>query len=276
MPIRLRVVGVGLLLILGSLVIVAPRAAADWCSNSSMSYAPNSGPAGKSVTFTFSFQNGADATLQVSDFSVTYSWAGISDFGPSVVPPYGSASGSSARVLPSSSGTVSITATVTGQASTDYYPISCFFGPMTVTVVAAPLIVSAVANATRGIAPLDVAFVGNVSGGTGPYTFAWVFGDGNTSAAMIAVHTYDRPGTFNATFTVTDAAGAHGSAAVQVVVEAPVSRSGSPGAPGGPNLPASWVIGSGLAAVAAAVGIVLLYRRSRRKKPPAEQGKSVP
>ncbi len=53
----------------------------------------------------------------------------------------------------------------------------------------------------------DVTFVPAISGGTPPYTYAWDFGDGNTSEEASPTHTYTEAGTFTAQLVVTDADG---------------------------------------------------------------------
>jgi len=51
-----------------------------------------------------------------------------------------------------------------------------------------------------------INFTGFASGGIVPYTWAWAFGDGNTSIVQNPTHTYGAPGVYNVTLTVTDAA----------------------------------------------------------------------
>ena len=51
-----------------------------------------------------------------------------------------------------------------------------------------------------------VQFAGSASGGTEPYTWAWDFGDGNTSTLEDPTHAYAEPGIYDVTLTVTDAA----------------------------------------------------------------------
>jgi len=76
----------------------------------------------------------------------------------------------------------------------------------TVSVRALPLLTCAATRApASGVAPLDVSFTGSGSGGVGPYTFAWAFGDGESSAAQNPSHGYTNAGTFSAVLTVTDA-----------------------------------------------------------------------
>ena len=66
---------------------------------------------------------------------------------------------------------------------------------------------SAAATPTEGGAPLPVQFTGTATDPDGgALTYEWDFGDGSTKATTKdAAHTYAQPGTYTATFTVTDA-----------------------------------------------------------------------
>jgi len=74
-----------------------------------------------------------------------------------------------------------------------------------------------------GDVPLNVAFDGSASydsDGT-VASYAWNFGDGNVGTGAICGHTYNQAGTFTATLTVTDNAGAQGAATVKITVTDP-------------------------------------------------------
>ena len=219
MPRKIRVVVICLLMALSGLLVIAPKVAADWCTQSFMSYSPTSGYAGQSVLFSLMFENGADATIQVSDFSASYSWGGFSDFGVRVVGPYESITGTDSLSLPPRAGQETITATVSGRASTDPYSISCTFGPMPFTVASAPpLFVSFSASTSVGDAPLDVTFLSAITGGTPPYSYSWSFGDENGSDAPNLTHVYTRAGNFLANLAVTDSLGTRNSASKTIIV----------------------------------------------------------
>jgi hypothetical protein len=53
-----------------------------------------------------------------------------------------------------------------------------------------------------------IQFTGFATGGVEPYTWAWEFGDGDTSDVQNPTHAYDTAGTYTATLTVTDATSA--------------------------------------------------------------------
>ncbi len=62
------------------------------------------------------------------------------------------------------------------------------------------------ANVTKGTVPLTVKFTDN-STGTGPITYAWDFGDGNTSTEQNPTHTYTTQRTYTVKLTITNIAG---------------------------------------------------------------------
>ena len=80
-----------------------------------------------------------------------------------------------------------------------------------VTVNAAPSApVAAFTNATprSGTVPLSVTFT-DQSTGTLPLTYAWNFGDGNTSTSENPSHTYTAVGSYSVNLTVTNSVGSN-------------------------------------------------------------------
>ncbi|HUP51616.1 MAG TPA: PKD domain-containing protein, partial [Longimicrobiales bacterium] len=78
----------------------------------------------------------------------------------------------------------------------------------------------ATADPTSGFVPLTVSFTGSGSSDPdGPIaSYSWTFGDGGTSDEADPEYTYAETGTYTATLTVTDEAGAQASASVDVTV----------------------------------------------------------
>jgi PKD repeat protein len=102
-------------------------------------------------------------------------------------------------------------------------------------------------------------------GGTPPYSYAWSFGDGNTSGAAAPQHTYGTAGTYLIHLVVTDAAGAkaNASATVQVPASTPTENATAPPALSGAE------VGAVLALCALVLATVLvLWIRRRRSGPP--------
>ena len=87
-------------------------------------------------------------------------------------------------------------------------------------VVNQPPLAVASASPISGIAPLSVAFDGRQSSdpdGT-VASYAWTFGDGASSAGATTTHTYQSPGTYQATLTVTDDLGSRASSSLSIQV----------------------------------------------------------
>jgi len=77
------------------------------------------------------------------------------------------------------------------------------------------------ASVTSGAAPLAVSFVTNATDVDGQVVgYSWNFGDGQTSTAASPSHTYQTVGSFTASVTVTDNAGATATASVVITVKA--------------------------------------------------------
>ncbi len=65
-----------------------------------------------------------------------------------------------------------------------------------------------------------VTFSSAIAGGQTPYAVSWKFGDGGSATTANASHAYTTPGTYTATFTVTDAYGQTVSHSLQVNISA--------------------------------------------------------
>jgi len=101
---------------------------------------------------------------------------------------------------------------------------------VTITVNPPPTATASAAK-TAGDAPLAVSFTGAASSGTAPYGYAWTFGDGGTSASQSPSHTYTTAGTYQATLTVTDAAGRNASATTASITVSPALTATSSASP---------------------------------------------
>jgi PKD repeat protein len=67
--------------------------------------------------------------------------------------------------------------------------------------------------------PATYRFEADGHGGTPPYTYQWDFGDGQEANVQNTRHTYENPGTYTATLTVTDATGQTVSDSTEVIVQ---------------------------------------------------------
>jgi parallel beta-helix repeat protein len=81
-----------------------------------------------------------------------------------------------------------------------------------------------VASPTSGEAPLTVSFNGTATGGSPPYSYRWTSSDGNSTTQQNPTHTFNQPGTYNITLTVTDSSDNQDSASVSIQVSAPASQ----------------------------------------------------
>ncbi|TMI22432.1 PKD domain-containing protein, partial [Candidatus Bathyarchaeota archaeon] len=76
----------------------------------------------------------------------------------------------------------------------------------TLSVAPSPLTTSFAMTPSSGLMVGQLAsFTASVSGGTSPYTFNWNFGDGTTASGNPVNHSFNMPGTYTVTVTVTDA-----------------------------------------------------------------------
>ena len=71
---------------------------------------------------------------------------------------------------------------------------------------------------TSGVVPLKVNFFSQGVGGNGDLSYHWDFDDGSSSNSKNVVHTYNQPGTYEATATVTDEDGDKDSKSVVIKV----------------------------------------------------------
>jgi PKD repeat protein len=101
-------------------------------------------------------------------------------------------------------------------------------------------------------------YFANVTGGTGPYTYAWEFGDGNTSALPAPQHTFAVVGTYTVQVWANDSVGESAHALEHVTV-----ASASAGATGLAAVPWWFWAGAGGLITAGVVGSILLLRRGK-------------
>jgi PKD domain len=66
--------------------------------------------------------------------------------------------------------------------------------------------------------PFTHRFEASADGGTPPYTYHWDFGDGQEANVKNTRHTYENPGSYTATLTVTDSTGQTASDSSEVIV----------------------------------------------------------
>jgi PKD repeat protein len=86
-----------------------------------------------------------------------------------------------------------------------------------------PPVAAFTTSVASGPAPLTVTFDGSSSSDPegAPLTYAWSFGDGGTAAGASVTRVYTAPGSFTATLTVQDSAGATATSTATIAVSAP-------------------------------------------------------
>ena len=247
-----------------SMVVATPIAVpkSHWCSPSRFTYSPTSGYMGDSTSFTFTLYNNVGDALYVQNFYVTYSWSSSTkwDLGSATIPGYSSSKFYQTIVLPSSSGSYTITISVYGKASSDWFSETCNFSPATFTVTA-PLTVTVDSDISSGTIPFTVSFTCSPSGGTPPYTFSWTFGDGDTSTLQNPTHTYRVAGTYTVQVVVTDS---KGKSITQTMT---IAANSSPLIGSGQGTP-PWVIYLIVLIIIVITVIILLSRRKRKTHQP--------
>ncbi|MFC3959008.1 PKD domain-containing protein [Halovivax cerinus] len=141
-----------------------------------------------------------------NDAIASYAW----DFGDG-----STATGETATHTYADPGTYTATLTVTDDAgNTDTDTVT-----VTVEDVTAPT-ADATTNESTGTATEAIAFDGSGSiDNHAIASYAWDLGDGSTAAGETVEHTYDAPGAYTVTLTVTDDAGTTDTATVTVTVE---------------------------------------------------------
>ncbi|MEO1270876.1 MAG: PKD domain-containing protein, partial [Myxococcota bacterium] len=115
-------------------------------------------------------------------------------------------------------GTFAVTVVATNSAGSDTAILDIHVTPP----APEPLMLTAVtATPEQGVAPLEVSLGVAITGGVEPFKTQWSLGDGSSSADAAPTHTYNAPGSYTATVTVTDDDGttAEGSIIVLVTVD---------------------------------------------------------
>lgn len=247
-----------------------------YCTDDTLSSSPDNGYTTLSASFSFLYTNVDPNSLTINSFTVTYSWKSSSvNLGGASIPGGGSTyTFTDSEVLPSSAQTASVSVSVNGKDSADWFASTCNYGPSTFTVNQLPPspTVTATANPTTGTSPLSVSFTATVSGGLAPFTYAWTFGDGTSGAGESATHSYGSSGTFTAQVVVTDSLGRSGSNSVTITVTQSTSGLGGLGSGGAGD----YIIygAAALGAVAAVAVIVYLVRRKGHHPPPRPSASS--
>ena len=94
----------------------------------------------------------------------------------------------------------------------------------------------------------EIEFIGYSEYGQFPYTYLWDFDDGSTSTEKSPIHIYNKAGTYNVTFTVTDDEGSEESDAGMIEIVGDEDN-GTPGFE--------------LIIAIIAIGLIFLWKRKR-------------
>ncbi|SFR48377.1 PKD repeat-containing protein [Robiginitalea myxolifaciens] len=104
------------------------------------------------------------------------------------------------------------------------------------------------ANPTSGPAPLTVSFDATAStDDSGIVSYSWDFGNTETGNGQTTQNTFNTPGTYTTTLTVTDDQGVTGTATISITVESSSGGGSSGGSGGGSAPPGYYVTPSGSA-----------------------------
>ena len=129
----------------------------------------------------------------------------------------GYASGSTASHTYQEAGTYTATLTITGDSGATSQD-------STTITTSEPLNASFTAEPVEGETPLAVNY--NASASTGQISdYSWSFGDDTTASGATASHTYQAPGTYTTTLTVTDSQGQTEQSSISIVAVAPLTAS---------------------------------------------------
>ncbi|CAM4183678.1 immune inhibitor A domain-containing protein [Shewanella aquimarina] len=143
------------------------------------------------------------ANVSGGDGNYQYAWAfGVSGAGSTLAAP---------TYVYQASGTYQVTLTVTDGA-----------GESVTANTQVAVVIKPVADFSYKASDLTVTFSNLSSQGGGTLSYAWNFGDGQTSTAASPTHTYGAAGSYTVTLTVTDEANNQASKCLTLTVTAPV------------------------------------------------------